>query len=84
MWLFLVLVVGVVVSRSHLQVGYLWPVLLALFFLVIVLGGLLLADAANVAVSILDRGVSDSWARYWGFVPGMRSAHVYFWFVMQR
>ena len=63
MWLFLALVAGVAVSHSHLQVGCLWPVLLALLFLVIVLGGLLLADAAGAAVWVLDPGVSASWAR---------------------
>ena len=66
MWLFLALLVGVIVSRSHLQGGCLWPVLLALFSLVIVLGGLLLADAAGVAVLVLDPGVSGSWARHCG------------------
>ena len=66
MWLLLAPLVGVTVSRSHLQGGCLWPVLLALFFLVIVLGGLVLADAAGVAVLVLDPGVSGSWARHWG------------------
>ena len=62
-WLFLPLVAGVAVSLSHLLVGCLWPVLLALLFLVLVLRGLLLAVAASVAVLVLDPGVSDSWAR---------------------
>jgi hypothetical protein len=41
-------------------------VLLALFSLVIVLEGLLLADAAGAAVLVLDLGVSNSLARHWG------------------
>ena len=76
MWFFLALLVGVIVSRSHLQGGCLWPVLLALFSLVIVLGGLLLADAAGVAVLVLDHGVSGA------FVLCLRFSHVYFWFVV--
>ena len=82
MWLFLALLVGVTVSRSHLQGGCLWPVLLALFSLVIVLGGLLLADAAGVAVLVLDPGVSGSWARHWVLVPGLRFSHVCLLFVV--
>ena len=64
MRLFLNFVVGMAVSLSHLQVGCFWFVLLALL-LVLVVGGLLLAVAAGVAVLVLDLGVSDLGAQCW-------------------
>ena len=55
-WLFLALICKLAV----------YSLLLALLFLVIVLGRLLLAVVAGVVVMVLDPGMSDSWARCWG------------------